>query len=292
MERTGPSEWEVTRGGVPLHLVDWGGAAGGIPVVLLHGVAGNAWHWNALAPLLVTALGDRYRVVSLDQRGHGDSGKPARGYEPEEFALDVLAVQDHLGGQPMVLVGHSRGGWLAAYVAGRWPERVTQLILVDPARIRFDTAEDAEDFYGGVAKLLGPFASRDEALATARSREPDARWTELREEAFLAGLRQGPDGALLGKLPPAVLRQLREVREADDAVGALISHATMPVLLLVADKSDERRQNQKLEYARRLPQARVELLDSTHHIHQDQPDAAAQLIASFVADPVAGDTPR
>ena len=276
-----------SRDGVRLHGLNWGGRQDGVSVIMLHGVGGNAWTWDALASRLRSSLGDGYHLVGLDQRGSGDSDKPASGYAPEEFARDVLAVQDALGGQPMVLVGHSRGGWLAAFIAGHWPERVRRLVLVDPARLSFESRQDADDFYGPVKALLGPFPSREAALAAARARDPNAQWTAARERTFLFGLQEQPDGSLTGKTPPWVIDQLRSVREAEDRVGPQLARAQMPTLLLVASTSPPRRLNQKLAYKERLPHAQLHLLDGTHNLQNDLPDQVAALITEFLRGPSA-----
>jgi pimeloyl-ACP methyl ester carboxylesterase len=270
------------RDGVRLHGIDWGGAADGVPLIMLHGVGGNAWTWDALGSRLHGSLGDGFHLIGLDQRGSGDSDKPASGYEPDEFARDVLAVQDALGGKPMVLVGHSRGGWLAAFIAAHWPERLSHLVLVDPARLTFDSVQDADDFYSPVRALLGPFASREAALKAARERDPQAQWTPARERTFLFGLQERPDGTLVGKTPPEVIDQLRAVREREDRVGPNLHRASMPTLLLVASTSPEKRLNQKLAYKSHLPHAQLELLDGTHNLQNDLPDQVAGLITAFL----------
>jgi pimeloyl-ACP methyl ester carboxylesterase len=270
------------RDGVRLHAIDWGGAADGVPLIMLHGVGGNGWTWDALATRLRASLGEGFHLIGLDQRGSGDSDKPASGYEPDEFAQDVLAVQDSLGGKPMVLVGHSRGGWLAAFIVAHWPERISHLVLVDPARLVFDTAQDADDFYAPVLALLGPFPNREAALSAARARDPRAQWTPARERTFLFGLQERPDGSLVGKTPREVIEQLRAVREREDRVGPNLHRATMPTLLLVANTSPEKRLNQKLAYKKHLPHARLELLPGTHNLQNDLPDQVAGLITEFV----------
>jgi pimeloyl-ACP methyl ester carboxylesterase len=270
------------RDGVRLHAIDWGGAPDGVPVIMLHGVGGNGWTWDAVATRLRRSLGDGFHLLGLDQRGSGDSDKPASGYEPDEFARDVLAVQDGVGGKPMVLVGHSRGGWLAAFIAAHWPERLSHLVLVDPARLVFESSQDADDFYSPVLALLGPFENREAALSAARARDPRAQWTPERERTFLFGLQEQPDGSLVGKTPRAVIDQLRAVREREDRVGPNLHRASMPTLLLVANTSPEKRLNQKLAYKKYLPQARLELLPGTHNLQNDLPDQVAGLITEFV----------
>jgi pimeloyl-ACP methyl ester carboxylesterase len=259
---------------VRLHVLDWGGPPDAPLVVMLHGVGGNAYSFASLAQRLNLP----FRLLGVDQRGGGDSDKPATGYSAEDFALDVLAIQDQLGNaRPMVLVGHSRGGWQAAYIAARWPERVSHLVLVDPARITFDNASDVDDFYGPVRAALGPFPSREAALTFAHQRDAQAIWNADREQTFFFGYAEQPDGSLVGKMPGYVLDQLRAARETTD-ISASLARITVPTLLLVATKSNEKRQQQKLAYARFIPQARVEFVEGTHHIHIEQPERVAQLM--------------
>ncbi len=260
--------------GVRLHVLDWGGPEDAPLLVMLHGVGGNAYSFGALAPRVRAP----FRMLAVDQRGGGDSDKPQTGYTAEDFAQDVLALQRELGaGKPMVLAGHSRGGWQAAYIAAKWPDRVSHLILVDPARITFEAASDVDDFYGPVRAQLGPFKSREEAFAFGRSRDAEAIWNQDRERTFLFGFAEQPDGSLVGKMPARVLDQLRAERESLD-ITPMLSSVKVPVLLLVATKSNEKRQQQKLAYAKHLPQARVEFVEGTHHIHIEQADRVASLI--------------
>jgi pimeloyl-ACP methyl ester carboxylesterase len=277
-------------GGVRLHALDWGGRADGTPVVLLHGVGGNAWIWNPLGQRLHAALGDDFHVVGLDQRGGGDSDKPATGYLANDFAQDVIAAHDALGGKPMVLVGHSRGGWLAAYIAGRWPERVQTLVLVDPARIAFDSVADADAFYGPVREQLGPWPSRQAAVEFGRSRDREAIWNADRERSFLFGFDEQPDGSLVGKMPHRVLDQMRTAREDADvgAAGQQFERISMPTLLFVATKANERRQQQKRAYAERIPQTRTVDLYGSHHLQVEFPDEMAREIVGFVREGAAG----
>jgi pimeloyl-ACP methyl ester carboxylesterase len=263
--------------GVRLHLLDWGGPPGAPLCVMLHGVGGNAWSFGALASVLDVS----FRLIGVDQRGGGDSDKPAVGYSAEDFALDVLAIHAELGsGLPMVLVGHSRGGWQAAYIAARWPALVSHLVLIDPARLIFDSDSDVSAFYGPVRDALGPFASRAAALSFAQARDPQAVWNADRERTFLFGYAQQNDGSLVGKMPPAVLDELRAARSLD--IRSMLANITVPTLLLVATSSNARRQAQKLAYAEHIPHARVEYIAGSHHIHIEQPTRVAHLIQELL----------
>ncbi|HZI15680.1 MAG TPA: alpha/beta hydrolase [Myxococcus sp.] len=98
-------------------------------VVLVHGwmVSGAAWD-PMLAKLDLTGL----RVVVMDHRGSGQSGKPLGGYTLEGLANDVLKVADAAGAKRFTVVGHSMGGQLAQWVAAHAPERVEGVVLITP----------------------------------------------------------------------------------------------------------------------------------------------------------------
>jgi pimeloyl-ACP methyl ester carboxylesterase len=102
----------------------------GEPLVCIHGLGGTK---ISMLPL-ITALGDRRRVIALDLPGFGESVKPIRNaYDAKEFARAVLAVFDALGLEQADLLGHSLGGRIALEVALREPARVNQLVLMTPA---------------------------------------------------------------------------------------------------------------------------------------------------------------
>src|SRR5215213_156119 len=113
-----------------LHVRDGGAAeTGALPVLFLHSLAGNGGQWS----LQRDPLRRHRRAISLDFRGHGDSDPAENGdYSIPGLAQDVEATADQLGLRRFVLAGHSVGGLVAIEYAGRHPERVAGLLLVDP----------------------------------------------------------------------------------------------------------------------------------------------------------------
>lgn len=99
----------------------------GAPVlVLLHGLGEGAVSWDGVAPVFA----ERFRVVALDLRGHGDSSWPGT-YSYELMCDDVVGVLDVLGLGEVVLVGHSMGGAVAHLVTQTRPDRVAALVVED-----------------------------------------------------------------------------------------------------------------------------------------------------------------
>lgn len=112
------------HGGITLSYLDSGGPG---PILLaLHGHLNEARfvHQGAVPPDL------GYRVVALDQRGHGESGH-AHSYATDRYVDDAVALLDHLGIATAVLLGHSLGAAVAYLLAARAPARVTAMIVVD-----------------------------------------------------------------------------------------------------------------------------------------------------------------
>ena len=278
-----PADRWFRSGGVRIHALDWGGPDGGVPVLFLHGVAGNAWIWDDVASRMRGALPD-HRLIALDGRDGGDTDHPPTGYERDDFVQDVLAVHDSLGARPMVLVGHSRGGWLATWLASQHPERVAALILVDPARLVFATSDDADAFYDWVLGALGPFDDEEAALAALAREYRTASWTQARRRSALFGFRRDADGRLVGKLPATVVPQLRRARDGGEVVTEALAQITAPTLLLIAERQSHDRRADKLAYAERIRHARVVRLDGSHFLHTDLPEAVAGEIVAFVQD--------
>jgi len=122
-----PEDKFQLAGGLKLHYLDFGGE--GKPVlVCIHGLTGNAHNFDALAPQLAA----RYRVLSVDVRGRGDSawGAPLD-YNPQVYVSDLKEFLDALGIKRVSLVGTSMGGIISMMYAGGYPETVERLVLND-----------------------------------------------------------------------------------------------------------------------------------------------------------------
>lgn len=129
-----PEDRWVELNGVNFHYVDWGNEH--LPhLVLLHGGSLTAHTWD-MASLL---LRDRYHVVALDQRGHGDTGwTPDDQLDQDNGDLmleDTRAFLEHLGYDHFTLCGMSMGGMNSIRYAARHPERLDALVVVDIAPV-------------------------------------------------------------------------------------------------------------------------------------------------------------
>lgn len=110
---------------VRLRATRWPGD-GGVPVLLLHGLASSRRFWDLVVPHL-----GGVPVLALDQRGHGDSDRPAGPYDGATVAADALTALDAVGLSRVVVVGHSWGASTALRLAATAPERVLAVVAVD-----------------------------------------------------------------------------------------------------------------------------------------------------------------
>lgn len=120
-----PQDRIIRAGEIDLHIREW--STSGHPIVLLHGLASSSHIWDLIGPLLA----QRFRVIAVDQRGHGASDKPDTGYDFPDFVADLRHLIGALGLTPTVIVGHSWGGNVALQYAVTHPQDVSQLALVD-----------------------------------------------------------------------------------------------------------------------------------------------------------------
>lgn len=124
-----PSKFLKLPDGLVVHLRDEGPRDAPV-LVLLHGSNADLHTWTPW----VDALKDRYRVIRIDQIGHGLTGADPRGdYTPAAFANRLAQVVDALGLQKFALGGNSMGGGVALRYALDHPGRLTALVLVDAA---------------------------------------------------------------------------------------------------------------------------------------------------------------
>jgi pimeloyl-ACP methyl ester carboxylesterase len=144
--------------GVKIHYIEEGK---GEPVVLIHGFTADIdknWRTgfvasdNAHGPRIVEALSKNYRVIALDNRGHGKSDKPhdPKQYGPE-MAEDVVRLLDHLHIQKAHVVGYSMGAIITARLLTTHPDRLLTATLGGHSGIRDDSRSQ---FYDELATSL------------------------------------------------------------------------------------------------------------------------------------------
>lgn len=117
----GPEGQYFDSAGVRIHYTDEGH---GTPVLLIHGFANRAnLLWRSTG--LINALSQEYRVIALDNRGHGRSGKS---HDPDQYGMemveDVVRLLDHLKIEKTHVVGYSMGGFITLKLIATHPDRI------------------------------------------------------------------------------------------------------------------------------------------------------------------------
>ena len=97
----------------------------GKPLVLISGLGYPHWQWHKMVPVLA----EHFQVITFDNRGVGQSDKPAGPYTAQMLAQDTVGLLDALGIEKAIIVGHSMGGFIAQAMALDFPQRVEKLVL-------------------------------------------------------------------------------------------------------------------------------------------------------------------
>jgi esterase len=265
--------------GLTFHYTDWDGS--GPPLVMLHGLSGHARTWDHTA----AALSDRYHVLALDQRGHGDTEwAPRYGLAP--MSEDLLGFLDAVDLPEVTLMGLSMGGLVSFVFTAAHPERVTRAVIMDIG------PEIAPAGSANVASSLAAkdvFSSEDEAFAQARAANPRPADATLRHRVR-HNLRPRPDGTLTFKYDSALRRNPRELFDlTPDQLWAAWRAMTCPVLLVRGEDSDvlaaETAERMQAENAR---VSFVSIPDCGHSITLDRPDGLLEAVSPWLAATAAG----
>jgi pimeloyl-ACP methyl ester carboxylesterase len=147
--------------GIKLHYEDSGGD--GMALVFSHGILMD---WEMFAPQ-GDALGERYRVITWDQRGHGETDPSPEPYSDWDSAEDLASLLDQLGIDKAVIAGVSQGGFIGLRFALLHPERTEALILIDTQAGVEDPDRAAQyDAFLEVWRTDGPNADIAEVVAS------------------------------------------------------------------------------------------------------------------------------
>lgn len=258
--------------GQPVHLAGRGttlvrevpGPPGAPVLLLLHGLGATAAvNWFAC----FGPLGAEFRVIALDQRGHGRGIRPGRrGFRLEECADDVVALADALELDQIIPVGYSMGGPIAQLVWRRHPDRVRALVLCATSRnFRGTPHPDAASLALGAGataaaaalRLVPPHIRRQfvRARVAQRVTDPDLQsWviSELSEHD-----------------PSALLEATRELRRFSSAswIGAL----DVPTAVVITDRDTVVSPTRQHKLAASIPRARVFDVDGDHTVCATHP---------------------
>jgi pimeloyl-ACP methyl ester carboxylesterase len=251
------------------------------PVLFMHGGGQTRHAWGATGER-VAARG--WRAVSIDLRGHGDSGWAANGnYSFAAYAADCVAVAHELG-RPPVLVGASLGG-VAAMMAEGLTDHVVScgLVIVDiTARANPDGIERIRDF---MASGLEGFDTLDEAADAIAVYTPQRR-RRINPAGLMKVLREHDDGRWYWHWDPAFLAQgRREIPNPEfrAAFEASLVGIRVPALLVRGVLSDVVTEEGIADFLTKVQGSKlVDVSGAAHMVAGDQNDAFTDAVIDFL----------
>ena len=265
---------------ITLSAVETVSESKGLPLALFfHGITANAYVFQ---PVLEQLAGE-FRCVSVDQRGHGRSDKPASGYGAEAFAEDVAALVRHFGGRPALIVGHSLGARNGIVAAAKHPALIAGVVAIDfTPYIEDQVFTDLETRVNGGDRV---FASVEEVksylagrykLMPADAVERRARWGYRPVEG---GLRPLADPGAMTQIAAGLREDLETPLRA----------VKVPVLLM---RGKESKLVSPAAFAKTralrpdLPSVEIERAD--HYVPEEEPKATVEEIRKFWKSSVLG----
>ena len=285
-------EGTIDSDGTAIHYLDWGGD--GPPLILIHATGFLAALWRPIAE----QLAGRFRIVAMDQRGHGDSDKPPDGYRFEAFATDLQRLIEALELEGPLAAGHSSGGTTIAVHAAQHPGVVRRAVLIEPILPRSEWFTQAlaehpgahssdrnpNSMAEGARKRRAVWPNREEIFQAYRSRPTFQTWREDVLRLYVEeGTQAREDGQVELKCPPAIEAQFFDAVRGVDG-GSLLAKLLCPTLLLWGGESHLHfGMSQDIEEA--LPHARTVVVPATtHFLPQERPDEVVRLMQEFLAD--------
>ncbi|MCA9831833.1 MAG: alpha/beta hydrolase [Dehalococcoidia bacterium] len=269
----------VLVNGLRLHLTEWGDPAHQA-LLLLHGGNQTSHSWD----LVSLHLSDRFHIIALDQRGHGDSEWPRDGQAtPVDMATDAAAVIAALNLRNPIVMGHSMGGIVTMSLLRDFPGVAQKAVLVDVApELSPEGTRVIQDFIRGI----GEFDSADEFVDRVVSYDP-FRTRDHVQRTVRYNLLRRADGKYVSKhdlahrvLQGRVQSSIAERPTLDDA-----ARFNLPVLLVRGQESNVLTTESAERFVARLPQGRLVTVERcAHNVHSQNTLGFLEAVVPFLTE--------
>jgi len=223
----------------------------------------------------VTGLVDRYRIITIDVRGHGESDALLWCYTLDQFADDIHELIGYLGLQQATFIGLSMGGYVLFALYRKYPELFRSLVLSD-TRAQADSEEVKagrvamvqmawKEGAGPIANLMLP------KLLSPRSLESKKDLVEHIRSLILQNQISG------------IMSDLMAMAQRPDATS-MLAHITCPTLVMVGQDDVATPPSESQYMVDRLPNARFETIPQAGHLSNlEQPEVFNRVLESFLA---------
>jgi 3-oxoadipate enol-lactonase len=242
----------------------------GVPLVFLHAFPLTRSMWVEQEQ----ALSSRFRVVTIDLRGHGDSDAPLWRYTLDQAADDVIGLLDHLSIRQAVFVGLSMGGYILFAFYRKYAERVKGLVLAD-TRAQADTEE------GKKARFeMAQIAYKQGASAIADIMIP--KLLSLATIQTKPELVQRVRAMIEGNQVSGIAGDLMAMAERPDSIP-LLQQITCPALVLVGKEDGTTPLSDAKLITDGIRGATLHTIPEAGHLSNiEQPDRFNQIVETFL----------
>ena len=199
----------VNINGIRLHYLDWGG--NGTALIFLTGMGASAYIFDKFAP----RFADKFHVLALTRRGHGDSDYPETGYDADTLTEDIRQFMDHLNIEKAIFAGHSLAGVELTHFAATYPNRVEKLIYLDalddrrglPAIQRQNPLRKIE-----IRREASTPHTFEEYVADTKRDSPSIAeiWSDLWDVEMFHEVKVNEDGLFVERMPEFVAEMMFE----------------------------------------------------------------------------------
>jgi non-heme chloroperoxidase len=278
----------VNVNGIRLHYLDWGGDG---PVLLfLAGWGCTAHIFDRFAPRFV----DRFRVLALTRRGHGESDYPETGYDIDTLTEDIRQFMDALKIDRAILAGHSLAGIELSHFAALHPECVLKVVFLDAAYDRSSPEFKATQAKNPLHRIPRPgehddHYSIEDYTATIKRGYPSLAviWSEVFDTEVEHSIKWTPEGKVVDKMTDDINKAIQAMIDTYIPEDAQIQAPVLSFFALtdsanyVADFMSDEQRAQVVEFfetvrtpydrawieqfQRNVPHARVVVIPQGHH---------------------------
>lgn len=285
MVTAGYLERSANVGKLNLSYQEWGNPQAQ-PIIMLHGFGVSGHMFDEFAD----RMQDRYRLIALDQRGHGDSDWAEDGdYTRTAFVGDLEGFRKALGIERFILMGHSMGGLNAVTYTNQYPQHVRALVLVDVG------PESAKEGVDNIVRFTrGPDELEFEEFVEIAHRFNQRRTMENIRERMRHRLKPTETGKYTWKFdkrfrqPDSGLRIGSET--GNDDSWTLFRGVRVPTLLIRGSESDVLTQEVAQRAATEMQRSRLIVIPGAgHSVPGDSPDAFTEGVREFLGDLERGD---